>query len=113
MAGELIAQLETVLIAAARAGSVLTYAEAARSLDLKPPHTIHQAAEVIEAMMRLHAAAGAPQLASLVVSKARGGMPTPGFFLLLAELGLYDGPPDGAEARRFHACELARCYASV
>jgi hypothetical protein len=108
----LIEQLGALLSKAAREGRVMTYAEAARALALTPPYVIHQTAEAIEALMRAQAAAGAPQLASVVVSKARGGLPAPGYFVLLGELGLYDGPDEGAEARAFHAAELARCYAA-
>jgi hypothetical protein len=109
----MIERLEALLIAAARDRRVLTYAQVAQGLDLKPPLTLHQAAELIEAMMRRHAEAGVPQLASLVVSKARASMPAPGFFMMLGELGLYDGPPEGEAAQRFHARELARCYESI
>lgn len=105
-------RLEALLVDAARAGRVMTYADAARALGVPPPYVIHQTAEVIEALMRAHAAAGAPQLASVVVSKARGGLPAPGYFVLLGELGIYDGPAEGAEARAFHTAELARCYAA-
>ncbi|MEA1620083.1 hypothetical protein SOQ14_14355 [Erythrobacter sp. T5W1-R] len=56
---------------------------------------------------------GAPQLASLVVSKARGGLPAPGYFVLLRELGLYAGPSEGPEAQAFHAGEVAACFAAV
>lgn len=110
MADSLINRLETLLIAAARERRLLTYAEVAHCLELKPPHTIHKAIGLIEAMMRCHAATGAPQLASLVVSKARNGMPAAGFFLLLNELGLYNGPPGGEVARQFHAGTVERCY---
>jgi hypothetical protein len=110
---ERLAQLEALLIAAAREARVMTYAEAARGLALPPPHTIHQTAELLEALMRLHAAAGAPLLASLVISKARGGLPAPGFFVLAGELGRYDGPPDGREALAFHAGEVAACFAAA
>lgn len=111
--GAVIGQLEQLVLSAARERRVVTYAEVAKTLGLAPPHTIHQAALLIEQMMRLHAAAGTPQLASLVVSKGRGGLPAPGFFALLDELGLYHGPPDGAEARAFHAAEIARCFAAA
>ncbi|MFL0672402.1 MAG: hypothetical protein ACJLS3_13565 [Erythrobacter sp.] len=113
MAEDWLARLERLLIAAARDGRVMTYAEAARALALPPPHTIHKTAELIEALMRHHASAGAPQLASLVISKARGGLPAPGYFVLAAELGLYHGPPDGPEARAFHAGEVAACFAAA
>ena len=106
-----LGQLEDLLGDAARAQRIMTYAEVARALALPPPYTIHQAAELIEALMRRQAAQGRVQLASLVVSKARGGLPAPGYFLLLAELGLYDGPPDGPEARACHAAHLAACFA--
>lgn len=105
--------LERVLIAAAREGRMMTYAEAARALALPPPHTIHRTAELLEALMRHHAEARAPLLASLVISRARGGLPAPGFFVLAGELGLYSGPVDGAEARAFHAGEVAACLAAA
>lgn len=108
-----LARLEALLIAAARDSRVMTYAEAARALALPPPYTIHKTAELIEALMRLHAGAGAPLLASLVVSKARGGLPAPGYFVLAGELGLYDGPPDGRQAAAFHAGEVAACFAAA
>ncbi len=108
----MIGQLEQLLLLAARERRVLTYAEVAKALGLTPPHTIHQAALLIEQMMRVHAAAGAPQLASLVISKARGGLPAPGFFALLDELGLYHGPADGPAARAFHAAQTERCFAA-
>ncbi len=106
-------RLERLLIACAREGRILTYAEAARSLALPPPHTIHKTAELLEALIRHHAAAGAPQLASLVVSKARGGLPAPGYFALMGELGLYTGPAEGPQARAFHAGEVAACFAAA
>lgn len=106
----MIEQLESLLIATARERRMLTYAEVAADLDLQPPHIIYQVSKLIEAMMRRHAAAKVPQLASLVVSKARMGMPARGFFLLLEELDLYDGPPEGERARQFHRQELARCF---
>ena len=113
MAVIVLERLEAVLIEAAKTRNTLTYAQVAQRLELQPPHTIHQAAEWIEAMMRLHAKAGAPQLASLVISKARGGLPAPGFFLLLHELGLYEGSMDSEDARRFHAQEIERCFTAV
>ena len=102
-----------MLIEAAKHKYTLTYLQVAQRLELQPPNTIHQAAEWIEAMMRLHAQAGAPQLASLVISKARSGLPAPGFFMLLRELGLYNGSVDGEDARRFHTQEMERCFSAI
>jgi hypothetical protein len=43
-----------------------------------------------------------PLRAAWVISRARGGLPAPGFFIKCNELGLYDGAPDGAMATAFH-----------
>lgn len=109
----MMAELEALLVAAARTRRVMTYAEVARALAIPPPHTIHKAALLIEELMRCHAAAGAPQWASLVISRARGGLPAPGFFVLAGALGLYGGAPDGPDARAFHAAELERCFGAA
>lgn len=106
----MIDRLEALLIDAARERRLMTYAEVARGLELQPPHTIHKAALLIEALMRSHAAAGAPQLGSLVVSRARGGLPAPGYFVLLRELGLHHGDDDGPAARMCHMAEVKRCF---
>jgi hypothetical protein len=110
MAGVMLRRMEALLIEAARNRSPLTYQQLAQLLELKPPHTIHQTTECLEIMMRIHAQAQAPQLASLVVSKSRRGLPAPGFFLLVQELGLYDGSVDGEDAWQFHAQEMQRCF---
>lgn len=106
----MIERLELLLIEQAKKRETLTYQQVAQQLELKPPHTIHQAAELIEMMMRLHAKAGAPQLGSMVISKTRGGLPAPGFFILLKELGLYEGSVDGEDAHQFHKKEMMHCF---
>lgn len=88
----------------------MTYRQVAQHLELQPPNTIHQATELIEALMREHARCSSPQLASLVVSRVRNGLPAPGFFILLHELGLYNGSVDGEDARAYHAHEVDRCF---
>jgi hypothetical protein len=103
-------KLEALLIEAARQKNLLTYQQVAKALELEPPHVIHQTAESLEALMRIHAQAGAPQLASLVVGRARAELPAPGYFILLNELGLYQGSVDGEDARHFHAAQKQRCY---
>ena len=103
-------QLELLLIDAAKKQQTLTYRQVAQYLELQPPNTIHQATECIEALMRKHAKSQTPQLASLVISKARNCLPAPGFFMLLHELGLYDGSVDGEDAHAFHRQEMTRCF---
>lgn len=101
--------LKTLLICAARSDRTFTYAEVAKALDLKPPHTIHRAALLIEDLMREQAAKGEPQLASFVISRARGGLPAPGFFQLMRRLELYSGPDTGAKALAMIEQERTRC----
>ena len=108
----MIARLEVMLLDAARERRMMTYRDVARGLEIKPPHTIHKAALLIEALMRRHAEAGVPQLASLVISRARGGLPAPGYFMLLHELNLFDGDEEGEAARTYHKNEVHRCFAA-
>ncbi len=109
--------LKDILIAAVRSGTTVTYAELAQALELRPPRTIRRAAALLEELMRQQAEASEPQLASLVTSRAGTGaharIPAPGFFILMRDLGLYDGPdtgPDANEAARaFVEAERTRC----
>lgn len=52
------------------------------------------------------AAAGCPFIAAMVISKARGGLPAPGFFDCAARLGRFAGNATGPDAWVFHAVEL-------
>ena len=103
--------LRILLIGAACSGRTLTYAEVAQSLGIPPKHTIHKAALLIEDLMRHQAAAGEPQLASFVVSKARRDLPARGFFMLARDLRLHEGADEGPEARSFVEAERERCRA--
>lgn len=96
-------------MSAARAGRTLTYAELAGQLALQPPHTIHRAGLLLEDLMRDQADRGEPQLASFVVSKGRSGLPAPGYFMMMRELGLYAGSDAGPEARSLVESERERC----
>ncbi|MEO1489840.1 MAG: hypothetical protein AAFR88_10465 [Pseudomonadota bacterium] len=101
--------LKSLLISAARGGRPLNYVDVANALALQPPHTIHRASLLIEDLMRHQAASDEPQLASFVVSKARPGLPAPGFFELARKLGLYEGRDDEPDAKAFVENERARC----
>jgi hypothetical protein len=87
-----------------------TYQEAAKGLLLSPPNTIHQVTEALEQLMAEDAAADRPFIAAMVISKARGGVPAPGFFDCAARLGRFNGDATGLEAWSFHAVEL---YATI
>ena len=84
----------------------ITYQELTKALQILPPHSIHRVTEALERLMEEDAAADRPFIAALVISKARGGLPAPGFFDCARRLGRFAGDPDGQDARTFHAAEL-------
>jgi hypothetical protein len=84
----------------------ITYQELAEALQILPPHSIHRVTEALERLMEEDAAAGRPFIAALAISKARGGLPAPGFFASARHLGRFAGDPDGQDAWSFHAAEL-------
>ena len=103
-------RLDALLTKAARQETLLTYLQVAQALELEPPHVIQQAAKLLETLIRVHAKTKLPLLASLVVGRAQAGLPAPAYFILLNELGLYQGSVDGEDAQRFHAAQVQRCY---
>src|SRR6266446_10163795 len=84
----------------------ITYQELAKAVQILPPNSIHQVSEALERLMEEDAAADRPFIAALVISKARGGLPAPGFFGCARRLGRFAGAADGQDARSFHAAEL-------
>ena len=61
--------------------------------------------------MREDAANGHPFIAALVISKARGGLPAPGFFQAAQQLGQFADDPSGPQASSFHAAAFAAAVA--
>jgi hypothetical protein len=90
---------------------LITYQELANALQILPPHSIHRVTEALERLMEEDAAADRPFIAALAISKARGGLPGPGFFDCARRLGRFAGDPDGQDARTFHAAELNAVFA--
>jgi hypothetical protein len=84
----------------------ITYQELAKALQSLPPRSIHRVTEALERLMEEDAAADRPFIAALAISKARGGLPAPGFFDCARRLGRFAGDPDGQDAWSFHAAEL-------
>ena len=95
----------------AKRRTTIAYQELAKSLQISPPHTIHQVTEALERLMEEDAAAKCPLIAALAVSRARGGLPAPGFFDCARRFGRFAGDPDGEDARTFHAAELQAVFA--
>ena len=92
----------------AKRRNLITYQELANALQILPPHSIHQVTEALERLMEEDAAADRPFIAALVISKARVGLPAPGFFDCARRLGRF---ADGLDARTFHAAELNAVFA--
>ncbi len=89
----------------------ITYQEAAKGLRLSPPKTIHQITQALEQLMAEDAAADCPFIAAMVISKARGGLPAPGFFDCAARLGRFAGDATGPGAGVFHAAQFSAAVA--
>ena len=104
----ILPRLRAHLCDIAKNGSPVTYQALASALDLVPPNTIHQLTVALEALIQEDAAAARPLIAALVISKARGGLPAPGFFECAQRVGRFQGDPSGPEAPAFHATEFQR-----
>lgn len=83
----------------------MTYQALAKALELSPPNTIHQLTVALEDLIEEDVAAGRPLIAALVISKARGGLPAPGFFECAQRVGRFNGDPSAPEASNFHTAE--------
>jgi len=80
-----------VLQQARREGRTMTYLQTADAIGIEPPQRIHQLARLVEILLKQDVEAGQAPLAALVVSRARGGLPAPGFFERARRLGIFDG----------------------
>ena len=76
-----------------------TYQELAKALALTPPHRIYQVTEALEHLMAEDAATERPFIAAIAISKARGGLPAPGFFECARRLGRFAGDAAGISRR--------------
>jgi hypothetical protein len=105
------ARLRAFLENVARRRIPITYQELAKGLQISPPHSIHRVTEALERLMEEDAAADRPFIAALAISKARGGLPAPGFFDCARRLGRFAGDPDGQDTWSFHAAERNAVFA--
>src|SRR5437667_6841416 len=100
------ARVRAFLESVAKRRSLITYQELAKALQILPPRSIHRVTEALERLMEEDAAADRPFIAALAISKARGGLPAPGFFDCARRLGRFAGDPDGQAGWSFHTAEL-------
>ena len=101
---------EMALATAKQANQTITYAELADAATIPNPHRIHKLTEWLENSMRRDHAAGEPLRAAMVISRNRGGLPAPGFFILCGELGLYQGAVSGPHAVHFHKTAITTVW---
>ena len=92
----------------AKLGKPVTYQFLAKALNLLPPHAIHQVTIILEKLIEEDAKSGHPLIASLVISKARGGLPAPGFFDCVEKVGLLSLASTSAEVQDFYSTEFDR-----
>ena len=103
---EFALRLREHLIDAARLGLGITYQQLAHALRLAPPRTIHQVTKALERLIEADAAADRPFIAAIAISKAREGLPAPGFFDCARRVGRFQDDDDDPAYRAFHAREF-------
>ena len=87
---------------------LISYAELADSASVPSPHRIHKLTMWLETLVADDHQSAKPLRAAWVVSRQRGQIPAPGFFMKCQEIGLYDGPVKGTQAEAFHRTLLAQ-----
>lgn len=97
-------------MAIARQKSTIDYKGLAEVLGCRPPGQIQAVTSLLEALQEDDANLNRPQLAAIVISKAKDPIPRPGFFQQLRALGVYDGPDSGSAAAMWHQNELERVF---
>lgn len=107
---ELLPVVRACLMRLAAERRAASYHELAAMAGVPPPHRIHRLTLMLEELVREDHAAGRPLLAACAVSRAQNGVPGPGYFQLLQELGRYRGADRGAQAAACHAAELSAAW---
>ena len=87
---------------------LISYAELADTAQIPSPQRIHKLTIWLEKLVADDHQSAKPLRAAWVVSRQRGQIPAPGFFIKCQEIGLYDGPVKGAPAAAFHRTLLAQ-----
>jgi hypothetical protein len=105
MANELVLCVRTHLCRIVGQGTPITYQALAKALELAPPNTIHKLTVALERLIEEDAAADRPLISALVISKARDGLPAPGFFECAWRFGRLVDDPFGPMVPEFYAAE--------
>ena len=110
-AGLLAQRVRVFLCQIAGQAKPITYQALAKALELSPPNTIHQLTTALEYLIEEDAKAARPLIATLVVSKTRGGLPAPGFFECAQSVGCFESDPSDPDGAVFYATEFKRADA--
>jgi len=89
----------------------ITYNQLAVAAGLSGPHRIHRLTSWLEKTMAEDQRCGRPFRAAVVISKARDGLPAPGFFLCAEQLGMSLNAPDRKTAYNAHLDQLYQLLA--
>ena len=95
------AAAEAAIDECVRERRTVTYAGLAEAAGIPPPHRINKLTGWLESLMENDHALGRPLRAAVVVSRT-DGLPRPGFFGKLEELGR----ADSGDRRSLHGCLL-------
>ena len=88
----------------------ITYNALAAKANMTGPHKIHRLTSWLEQLMAEDHHNDRPLRAAVVISKARGGLPAPGFFDKAKELGL---DFETTDRRASYEAYLQTVYASI
>ena len=88
----------------------ITYNALAATVNMTGPHKIHRLTSWLEQLMAEDYHNDRPLRAAVVFSKARGGLPAPGFFDKAKELGL---DFETTDRRASYQAYLQTVYASI
>jgi hypothetical protein len=103
-------ELRSILMEFATKRQTTDYKTVTELLNFRPPNTIAQTTNLLEACQEDDVLLERPQLAAVVVQKTGNRNPRPGFYQKLSELGVYNGPDRGAQAQMWHQNELEKVY---
>ena len=98
------------IMAVIKSKDQITYNELAATANMAGPHKINRLTSWLEQLMVEDYHNDRPLRAAVVISKARGGLPAPGFFDKAKELGL---DFETTERRASYEAYLQTVYASI
>ena len=98
------------IISVIKSKDKITYNALAATANMTGPHKIHRLTSWLEQLMAEDHYNDRPLRAAVVISKARGGLPAPGFFNKAKELGL---DFETTDRRSSYEAYLQTVYASI